>query len=193
MARVGAVEQNSAAGAREVQLRTDAASTNAYFDDFVAVEFAEPAWTVATKATPSRVLWSASKTGSGLPYVYAAISEAEKLEIGYRNDAGTRDEDTSAGAVAIGVHSILIEMEAADLVGYVDGVEVCRLTIAGTFTGMDTITIGGMSTTYDGHEFDEKMGEVWGHGGVDFPGYSAYERTELLEHLASVTDGLEVA
>jgi hypothetical protein len=93
--------------------------------------------------------------------------------------------------VTIGVHSFSIEHDGSDLVAYVDTVEVARVTLAGTFAGLDTATLGGMSTFFDGHSFDEKQGELWGHAGVDFPGYSALDRTNLHDHLAGLTEDLE--
>lgn len=190
MVDVGVVVEADMTDGR-LQVKGTAGNDEAYYDYIHGYELAEPAFSVASKATPSRVLWSSSDSGAGLPYIYMAITDGEKLEIGYRNDAGTRAEDVSAGAVTIGVHSFILEREASDLVAYLDNVEVCRLALSGTFTGMDTITLGGLSASYDGHSYDEKMGEVWGHGGPDFPGYTAYQRQELLEHLAYVTDGLE--
>lgn len=155
-------------------------------------ELATLAASVATKGVPSRVICSASKDGALLPFVYAALATDEKLEIGVRNDAGTRTEASSSGSVSAGVHSLILEFDGTStLKAYVDTVEVASVAVAGAFTGLDRLNLGGLKQFVDdAHPYDERIGDVWLHAGASFPGYTAIDRKRLHNYLAGRTTGL---
>lgn len=146
---------------------------------------------VSTSGVPSRVIWSASKNGALQPYVYAALATDEKLEVGVRNDAGTRTEASSAGSVTTGVHSLIFEWDGTSLKAYLDTVLVATLTPgAGAYTGLDQLSLGGLAGYLEGHPFDERVAEPVLYGGASFPGLTAIDRVRLHNYLAARVTGL---
>lgn len=156
-----------------------------YLDEHFIYELAVLTPSTATKAVPSRVIASFSKAGLNQPYVYAGVATDEKLEIGARDDAGGRIEASSAGALAIGPHSLILEFDGTVLKAFVDTVEVASLAVAGALTGLDTLTLGGLAGFVEGHPFDERIGGAWLHAGAAFRGYTAIDRRRLHNYLAS--------
>lgn len=160
-------------------------------DEWGDAGYATVSLTTSTSGVPSRVVCAASASGLLQPYMYAAIATDEKLEIGVRNAAATRTEASSSGAVSAGAHSLLIEFDGTStLKAYIDTVEVASLAVSGSFSGLDTLTLGGMLTFVPGNPFDERIGDAWLHAGASFPGYTAIDRVRLHNYLAGRTTGL---
>lgn len=163
-------------------------------DDLQALELAVLTPTVATKAVPTRVIWSASRAGEDRPYLYVALASDEKLEIGARNEAGARTEASSPSSLVTGAHSLILEHDGAGtLRAYVDAELVATLALAGTFSGLDRLSLGGLAAYLEGHPFDERIGDSWMHAGPDFAGYTAIQRARLHNYLAARTTGLAPA
>ena len=191
MEAVGLAVRVLASGAGSFGVNTGAGGEG-YADNLRAIELATLSPTVATLGVPSRVIASFSKDGAQQPYVYTALATDEKLEIGFREDSGTRTEASSTGSVSTGVHSLIVEFDGADLVAYVDTLEVARVTVTGTLTGLDILTLGALKQFVEGNSFDERIGECWLHAGPDFPGTTATDRQRLHNYLADRTAGLAV-
>lgn len=124
-------------------------------------ELATPAFTTATKATPSRVIWSESKDGAGLPYGYMASATDEKIEVGVRSVEGTRYEASSGGAASVGWHTVGFTFDGSDLDAVLDCVVGgSPATLAGTYTGLDVSTLGAIRLGILGHVFDSDLGQI---------------------------------
>ncbi|HSV91720.1 MAG TPA: hypothetical protein VLH81_01540, partial [Desulfobacterales bacterium] len=193
MAATGAAGRLLATGTGLVRLRTGTGA-EAYFDNLRALQLAVVSLSVSTSGVPSRVIWSASKNGVTLPYVYAALATDEKLEIGVRNVAGTRTEASSSGSVTTGVHSLILEFNGTDtLKAYLDAVEVASVAVSGSFTGLDRLNLGGLPGFVGGHPFDERIAEPVLWDGADFAAYGglkAIDRIRLHNWLAARVTGL---
>lgn len=145
---------------------------------------------VASRAVPSRVPWSLTTDGEIGPFVYVAIAEDERIEVGYRNAEGASDSATSVDPITIAAHGVSVEFDGTTLRVFEDLTEVVSLAVSGTFTGLNKLNVGGMSTTYDGHPFDERIGDCFLHTGGP---YSTFRRRLLHNYLAGVTEGLAEA
>lgn len=191
LANVGGAKRASNTNTPNVELRCLSTSAEAYFDNLRALQLATVSLSVSTSGVPSRVIWSASKDGVNQPYVYASVATDEKLEIGARNVAGTRVEDSSSGSISTGVHSIYLEWDGVDTItAYLDTVEVASVTLSGSYTGLDRLNLGGLPLFVEGYPFDERIGDILLFGGSSFAGSDAGIRDEIHNFLSNLTDGL---
>ncbi len=178
-------------GALDVRATNAGSGDQLYIDELDAVQFAVLSPSTAAKGLSTRVIASASKAAASGPYLFVAITGAEKIRIGYRNDAGVSANAESSGAITIAPHSLSLEFDGTTLRAYIDAVLVVSLVVSGTFTGLDTLTLGGLKTLTEGHGFDERIGTAWLHPGRT---YSAIERKRLHnEYLVPLTTGLAAA
>lgn len=189
---IGRFETTDATGVASIAaVHTNTAGDEAYVDSIQAIAFASLSATTASVGIPTRVIASATKSGFTGPYVFVGIGGTEKVRIGYRNDAGNIGQAESAGSVTIAPHSLSLEFDGTTLRAYVDTVLVVSLAVTGSFTGLDTVVLGGFKTTAESRSFDERIGDAWLHSGRV---YSAIERKRLHnDYLVPRTTGLAAA
>ena len=132
-----------------------------YFDDLTWYQAPLVTPFTATKGMPTRVIWSTSLPGVVTPYIYIALTEAEKFKGGVRN---TIDQTFAAGentAPGVGYRTVAMTWDLTTLKVYVDGaVEATTGAVVGTVAGVTEQTIGAIRPGITGHGFDDDIGDV---------------------------------
>ena len=114
----------------------------------------------ANRGVPTRVVWSTSVPGAIAPYIYIALTEAEKFVGGVRNNALTVYAAGGNTAPGIGYRTVAVTWDMTTLKVYVDGaVEATTATPTGVTT-LTEQTLGAIRLAITGHGYDDDIGDV---------------------------------